>query len=464
MNRYWWLIALAGTLLSACTGVGVYHVSERPLPGGDGVYLLQPNGTYVVDYAYRHGRYPDVGNDGKTLLWVKPLPAGVGGTGTAQVWRTDLDTGVTELLTTSVGDKRYPRWSEQRYAYQRDTGDGDRIVVSSHDNATEFELAPTVRGGLDFFDHGNRIVFAADTGIYWIDADPNATPTQIVACAPNVSRCRHPVISHDGSLLAFRHTLMLASGWIDTIRVLEIDGWLHVQTVSATPPAELRGATSFDFSPDDSALVFTARSTDVTGDNQERLELFSIERGTVSQDRLTDNTIPDYYPATLATGNRLQPVCESFDGLTYGQQLPVGATVTGSGVTFAVAQFQWGNGNWTTNGYARADNRGYAGGAGLDVQSNNVTLDAQDGLPAGRIWLKFAELGGNNNVTVNGTLRNVADLVSLDGTAIAGVQVAVNATRIGGNWQGQMVLNGHITAFALGGQELWIDDYCYLPG
>ena len=305
----WQILVLGfiGVFMFSCVGPGIYHVSEKPLPEGDGIYLLKPDGTYDVNYGFRSGRYPDANSDEDVILWVKPHSEVPGGSSINQVWHTNLSNGGTVLLTHSSGDKKHPRWGHRWYAYQRETTNGDKIVVSSHNNLTQFELPPIVIGGMDFFDDGNKIVYTADDGVYWISAEPNATPERIAECARPASQCRFPVISHDGTLLAYRHTVPLGSGWIESIRIVQVGTWAFFKTVMLGPPANLRGIYSFDFSPDDNRLFVTARAADVTNTSgNNNLEIFSIKLDSSDQQRITNNSIPDYYPSTVP-GAELEP-------------------------------------------------------------------------------------------------------------------------------------------------------------
>ena len=173
-------------------------------------------------------------------------------------------------------------------------------MVHSHNNLTIFELSPDVDGGLDFFDDGNKIVFTRNDGVYWIPVDANAVEIRIASCGPPPSRCRFPVVSHDGSLLAYRVTVALAPGWIESIQIVKTGTWELVSTVTLESPADLRGVYSFDFSPDDNRLYVTAKATDVTGvDNRNQMELFSIKLDGTDQERVTNNQIPDYCPSTI---------------------------------------------------------------------------------------------------------------------------------------------------------------------
>ena len=156
----------------------------------------------------------------------------------------------------------------------------------------------------------------------------------------------------------------------------------------------------------------------------------------------------------------LSGCCVKFSNLTSGDTHSVGDTITTSQADIIVEQFQWSNGTWTTTGHAKVDDRNYGQGSGNDLNANNVNLNFQFDYPVDKITLKFGELGGNNNIRVNGGFQNVPNLVALNGNSINGVQITVNANQQGNNWYGTMELDGTINEFAIGGQELWLDDVC----
>jgi len=156
----------------------------------------------------------------------------------------------------------------------------------------------------------------------------------------------------------------------------------------------------------------------------------------------------------------LSGCCVKFSNLTSGDTYNVGDTITTSQANIVVEQFQWPNGTWTTSGHATVDDRNYGQGSGNDLNANNVNLNFQFDYPVEKITLKFGELGGNNNISVNGGFQNVPNLVDLNGNSINGVQITVNASQQGNNWYGTMELDGTINEFKIGGQELWLDDVC----
>ncbi len=74
--------------------------------------------------------------------------------------------------------------------------------------------------------------------------------------------------------------------------------------------------------------------------------------------------------------------------------------------------------------------------------------------------MRFGEYGGNLNLEVNGDFANLEDFADIDGATIGGTTVAV--TNGHEPDQGTITLSGTVESFAVGGQELWIDESC--PG
>jgi hypothetical protein len=156
--------------------------------------------------------------------------------------------------------------------------------------------------------------------------------------------------------------------------------------------------------------------------------------------------------------------CLSFSDLTVGDEFNVGDSIVTDSVGVSVEPFLYLDGSSTATGDARVDDRGYAGGSGLDVNAGNVNLSFEFAFPGQRMYLAFGELGGNVNLRVNGDTANVGDMVDLDGTSLGGLGVSVLASQTGNNWFGTLSVDGAIRDFAIGGQELWIDDVCFLTG
>ena len=134
--------------------------------------------------------------------------------------------------------------------------------------------------------------------------------------------------------------------------------------------------------------------------------------------------------------------------------------INGGVVNVKVEKFQWGNGNWTTSGSARVDTRNYAAGGGNEINTNNTNLHFLFNYPVKKITLKFADFGGNSNIRINNTFKNIGRMINLNNTVIDGVSIDIIAAHQGNNYVGTMTLEGDIKDFAIGGQELWLDDVC----
>jgi len=160
---------------------------------------------------------------------------------------------------------------------------------------------------------------------------------------------------------------------------------------------------------------------------------------------------------SLAVEPPVHVCCIEFEDQPSGTEYHVGDTFTDAGVLITVEPFTWSNGTPTSSGVAVIGTGGLAGGSGNEANTNNVNLSfALPGTPAG-LTMRFGEYGGNLNIRINGDFRNFDDFADIDGMTIGGVQVAVATLS---PERGVLVLDGPISDFAVGGQELWIDEIC----
>jgi hypothetical protein len=152
--------------------------------------------------------------------------------------------------------------------------------------------------------------------------------------------------------------------------------------------------------------------------------------------------------------------CVAFEDQRVGAHYVVGDTFTDSGVEMLVDEFQWSSGTMTPNGFVEIQNGGQAGGTGNDLNVNNANVSFT--LPASveGLYLRFGEYGGNLNIRINGDFVNFEDFADINGKVIGGVDVSVFNGH--GNDMGMLILNGSVTDFAIGGQELFIDDVCFI--
>ncbi|MDQ3956185.1 MAG: VWA domain-containing protein [Actinomycetota bacterium] len=150
-----------------------------------------------------------------------------------------------------------------------------------------------------------------------------------------------------------------------------------------------------------------------------------------------------------------------FEDLGENSEYGVGDTFETNGAVLEGKAFFFSDGKPTEQGSATVDERQLAGGSGLDVGLNNINLSFDFGGTPSDLSLLFGDYGGNVNLEVNGELRNVADLFDLDGRFIGGVRVEVIDR---GQGLGLLSLDGRVSSFAIGGQELWIDDLTFGRG
>ena len=157
-----------------------------------------------------------------------------------------------------------------------------------------------------------------------------------------------------------------------------------------------------------------------------------------------------------AVGILLPGCCLKFNDLPPGTNYNVGSTISTGSKAVKVEEFQQGN----TTGHATVDSSIRAGGSGYELRANNVNFNFQLNYPLSKLTFKFADFGGNENIQVNNDFRNVQNFLGLNNTTIGGVQVTVTAVQQVGSIRGEVVLQGPISGFSVGGQEFWIDEVC----
>ena len=118
-----------------------------------------------------------------------------------------------------------------------------------------------------------------------------------------------------------------------------------------------------------------------------------------------------------------------------------------------VGPFVLSGGDTTTSGSVSAFGQGMPINQALQLDVATAEYQFEEVLTG--IALVFSDGGGNVNLNINGDLENVQNLSDLDGTLVGGTLVAVN--QITDNI-GLLAIAGEINSFAIGGQELWIDN------
>lgn len=177
--------------------------------------------------------------------------------------------------------------------------------------------------------------------------------------------------------------------------------------------------------------------------------------------------------AVLAVPSQAAPVCVTFEpplllGTTYGApaaQVSGDLAFVSNGVRVYVYKF-----SLITSG--TAFNKAYIDFApvgfspGQSIRTNNINLlfdFTALGFKPSKVTLSYLDLGGYENLAVNGSLPVYVGELTSAPAVIAGVSVAVSQTPVPPPMSGKMgmaVLKGTVKSLMIGGQELWIDNVC----
>lgn len=149
----------------------------------------------------------------------------------------------------------------------------------------------------------------------------------------------------------------------------------------------------------------------------------------------------------------------TWEDQTLGAAYNVGDSFVSDGVNVSISGIVWGSGDLYSGGVATITDLGWAGGSGLELNTNNCTaaLDFAGSIGTqAAVQVLFGEYGGNVNLTVNGDFANVNNPIDLHGMMLGGCLVEVIAGGFGGD-SGRMVVSGAIGKLSIGGQEFAID-------
>lgn len=165
-------------------------------------------------------------------------------------------------------------------------------------------------------------------------------------------------------------------------------------------------------------------------------------------------------PTSTPTVPPTQPAlaCATFDDLEPGMEYPVGKTFLTPDFSVTVDLFAFEDGSSKRTGLASVTSEESEGGYGSQVQARGVNLIFNLSSVPSQLSFLFGEYGGNLNMHVNGDFRNFENFADLDGLVVGGTKVAV--LKGYGNDFGYLQLSGAIRSFAVGGQDLWIDNVC----
>jgi len=147
-----------------------------------------------------------------------------------------------------------------------------------------------------------------------------------------------------------------------------------------------------------------------------------------------------------------------FEDLVLGTEYHVGDTFTTAGVPITGEAFWPSVGDPVAGGFARVVDDGMADGAGNELAVNNINLSFDFGGPIAGLSLQYGEYGGNLNININGDFVNFGNFTDIDNTTIGGTAIFTQDSGAAGNSSGALFVIGTIDSFAIGGQELWIDN------
>jgi hypothetical protein len=131
------------------------------------------------------------------------------------------------------------------------------------------------------------------------------------------------------------------------------------------------------------------------------------------------------------------------------------------GIPVSVHDFNFAGGGGTFN-VAHIDVAPVPFGSGQSMRTNNINLEfdfSNIGFAPNEVKFEFLDLGGSENISVNGSPIFAGELSSVP-SPIGGVNVSVSTTPVTGGKKGIVILTGAVQRIRVGGQEFWIDNVC----
>ena len=132
---------------------------------------------------------------------------------------------------------------------------------------------------------------------------------------------------------------------------------------------------------------------------------------------------------------------------------------TTNGISTSVHDFDFAGGGGTFN-LAKVDLAPF--GSGQSMRTNNINLEfdfGNIGFVPTVVKLEFLDLGGTENISVNGSAIVPGDISAVP-ASLGGATVSVSTTPVPGGKKGVVTLAGAIHKLRIGGQEFWIDNVC----
>ena len=294
--------------------------------------------------------FPDVSPDAARVAFIRKKP-------TAYELVARRLGGANEpeaVLYSTANSLATPRWTCQQdvVAFAQYITSGQAAVFSIRSDGTaaapvQITHPPANRsdsGGHDFFDNGNRIVFARSgpTGgswdLYVARSDGTGGETAITQSA-NIHEIL-PVISHNQQYLAYLIYVPLAPGTMETIVLARVGEWSPIKQIQLQAPVGGRRIRALAFSEKDDALFVAAVVPEVQAASQDqKVELFEVTGiwgETPGIHRLTENVFWDSQPDAVPQTAR--PLCTRCADIRNQGAAPTAPAQVVNGVRFQSAK------------------------------------------------------------------------------------------------------------------------------
>lgn len=169
------------------------------------------------------------------------------------------------------------------------------------------------------------------------------------------------------------------------------------------------------------------------------------------------------------------PMCETYDaqppnqygkvsGVIINPPSTVIFSVTGN-VPTRIQRLDYSSGS---NGFefAKIEAATATFGSGQVVNTNNVCIEFDfSGKNVKEVSIEFLDMGGSENMFVNGAQVLVGEIGTFGPVTVGGVQVSVGGlTTVTGGKKGKITakrVSANIKSFRVGGQEFYLDNLCY---
>jgi hypothetical protein len=145
----------------------------------------------------------------------------------------------------------------------------------------------------------------------------------------------------------------------------------------------------------------------------------------------------------------------------FGVNVPTELVLVEDDIPVVVHEFLWTTGG--TFGTGRIDPAFSGFGFSQVCGTNNMNLMfyfTNLGFPATSVSLEFADLGGYENISVNGQPVFVGELTAAPSAIAPGVFMQVTVSPVTGGQRGRLALIGPVDSLLIGGQEFWMDNVC----